>query len=78
MKGNTRRQPIISPTLIFKSSSTSQFTAPMVLMDRLMSDFKASGTEEAEIQTIIITKENLRVRRHFLHNVQDAISCRFI
>lgn len=42
-----------------------------------MSDFKASGTKEAEIQTTI-TKENLRVRRHYLHNVQDAISCRFI
>ena len=32
MKENTRQQPIISQTPIFKSSSTSQFTAPVVLI----------------------------------------------
>jgi len=43
-----------------------------------MSDFKASAIEEAEIQTVIITKEDLRDRRHYLHNIQDAITRCFV
>jgi len=43
-----------------------------------MSDFKASRTKEAEIQTITVPKENLRVRRHYLHHIQDAIPYSFI